>query len=452
MPDLVLLYFCEALKSHRLPHSMRMRFSPIASLIRRSFLTILSISLLSISASGEVSAEAGKKLFKANCASCHKLDKKLVGPALGDVTQRRSEEWLLKWIRNNAEFRASGDRDAIAIFEEYGGSVMQAFPALTDDDIKSILAYTIEGDKKAAPAPAADAVAAPAEGGDTSSPWLVYLLGGFLLINLYLLLRVRNTLKQLNGEDPTNLVEDLGVFSRILVANKRFMTFLTVVLALGFLYALYSFLMGIAVEQNYQPAQPIAFSHKIHAGENGVDCNYCHSSARHSKHSGIPSANVCMNCHMYIDGSEIVDAAGNAKYGGERSPEIAKIYAAIGWDPEARTYIEGYEQKPIQWIRIHNLPDLAYFNHAQHVSAGQIECQTCHGPVQEMEEVYQFSELTMGWCINCHRETEIKGDNGYYAGSIDGSASISDRLVERFHDEKITAASIGGLECGKCHY
>ena len=452
MPDLVLSYFCHALKSHRLLYSMRMRFSPIASLIRRSFLTILSISLLSISASGEVSAEAGKKLFKANCASCHKLDKKLVGPALGDVTQRRSEEWLLKWIRNNAEFRASGDKDAKAIFEEYGGSVMQAFPALTDDDIKSILAYTIEGDKKAAPAPAADAVAAPAAGGDTSSPWLVYLLGGFLLINLYLLLRVRNTLKQLNGEEPTNLVEDLGVFSRILVANKRFMTFLTVVLALGFLYALYAYLMSVGMEQNYQPAQPIAFSHKIHAGDNGVDCNYCHSSARHSKHSGIPSANVCMNCHMYIDGSEIVDAAGNAKYGGERSPEIAKIYAAIGWDPEARTYIEGYEQKPIQWIRIHNLPDLAYFNHAQHVSAGQIECQTCHGPVQEMEEVYQFSELTMGWCINCHRETEIKGDNGYYAGSIDGSASISDRLVERFHDEKITAANIGGLECGKCHY
>lgn len=454
MPEAVLLYFCGALKSTSLPLCMRMRFTTYASLLRRAFLTFLSISVLSISASAEVSAEAGKKLFKANCASCHKLDKKLVGPALGDVTQRRSEEWLLKWIRNNAEFRALGDKDANAIFEEYGGSVMQAFPALTDDDIKSILAYTVEGDKKAAPAPGADAAAAaaaaPAE--SASSPWLMYVLGGFLLINLVLLLRVRNTLKQLNGENPTSLLEDLDIVTKILVANKRFMTFLTVVLALGFLYATYSFLMGIGVEQNYQPVQPIAFSHKIHAGDNGVDCNYCHSSARHSKHSGIPSANVCMNCHMYIDGSEIVDAAGNLKYGGERSPEIQKIYAAIGWDPEARTYIEGYEQKPIQWIRIHNLPDLAYFNHAQHVTAGQVECQTCHGPVQEMEEVYQFSELTMGWCINCHRETEIKGDNGYYAGSIDGSASISDRLVERFHSEKITAASIGGLECGKCHY
>ncbi|MFZ9527664.1 MAG: c-type cytochrome, partial [Schleiferiaceae bacterium] len=279
---------------------MRMRFTTYASLLRRAFLTFLSISVLSISASAEVSAEAGKKLFKANCASCHKLDKKLVGPALGDVTQRRSEEWLLKWIRNNAEFRASGDKDANAIFEEYGGSVMQAFPALTDDDIKSILAYTVEGDKKAAPAPGADAAAAaaaaPAE--SASSPWLMYVLGGFLLINLVLLLRVRNTLKQLNGENPTSLLEDLDIVTKILVANKRFMTFLTVVLALGFLYATYSFLMGIGVEQNYQPVQPIAFSHKIHAGDNGVDCNYCHSSARHSKHSGIPSANVCMNCHM----------------------------------------------------------------------------------------------------------------------------------------------------------
>lgn len=203
MPEVVLLYFCDALKSTSSPLSMRMRLTPYASLFRRTFLTVLSVSVLSISASAEVSAEAGKKLFKANCASCHKLDKKLVGPALGDVTQRRTEEWLLKWIRNNAEFRASGDKDAIAIFEEYGGSVMQAFPALTDDDIKSILAYTAEGDKKAAPA-AGDAAAAPAAAPaeSASSPWLMYVLGGFLLINLVLLLRVRNTLKQLNGENP----------------------------------------------------------------------------------------------------------------------------------------------------------------------------------------------------------------------------------------------------------
>jgi hypothetical protein len=159
-----------------------------------------------------------------------------------------------------------------------------------------------------------------------------------------------------------------------------------------------------------------------------------------------------MNCHMYIDGSEILTESGQPKYNGERSPEIAKIYAAIGWDPENRVYIENYEQKPIKWIRIHNLPDLAYFNHAQHVTAGQVECQTCHGPVEEMDVVYQYSELTMGWCINCHRETEVKTTNGYYSESMEGTKTINERLAEQYHNEAITVEKIGGLECGKCHY
>ena len=155
---------------------------------------------------------------------------------------------------------------------------------------------------------------------------------------------------------------------------------------------------------------------------------------------------------MYIDGSEIVNEAGALKYAGDRSPEIAKIYAAIGWDAENRTYIENYEQKPVKWIRLHNLPDLAYFNHAQHVTAGQVACQTCHGPVEEMEVMYQYSELTMGWCINCHRETEVKKANGYYANAEEGTQTINERLAAKFHDEKITVEKIGGLECGKCHY
>jgi hypothetical protein len=260
-------------------------------------------------------------------------------------------------------------------------------------------------------------------------------------------LRIRNTLRQVKGEEPTTILKDIDGFTRTLLNNKRMVTFLTVVLVLWFLQAAYSYLSGIGVEQNYQPHQPIAFSHKVHAGQNKVDCNYCHSSARHSKHSGIPSANVCMNCHMYIDGSEITDSTtGQLKYGGDRSPEIAKIYEAIGWDPEKRTYVEGYEEKPIKWVRVHNLPDLAYFNHAQHVTAGGVECQTCHGPVETMDEVYQYSELTMGWCINCHRETEVKTEsNGYYA-------EMHDKLKAKYKGEKITVDKIGGLECGKCHY
>jgi hypothetical protein len=271
-------------------------------------------------------------------------------------------------------------------------------------------------------------------------------LGVLLFLMVMLLARMKNTLRLVQGKDPVSILDEAGWFWGRLINNKGFVTVSTVVITVAFLSQLYGWMMGIGMEQNYQPEQPIAFSHALHAGENQIDCNYCHSSARHSKHSGIPSANVCMNCHMYVDGSEITDDAGNLKYDGEGSPEIAKIYAAIGWDSENREYIEGYEQQPIKWVRIHNLPDLAYFNHSQHVSAGQLECQECHGPVETMEEVYQYSELTMGWCINCHRETEVQfNKNEYYQ-------DFHEELTEKYHGEKITAEKIGGLECGKCHY
>jgi hypothetical protein len=193
-------------------------------------------------------------------------------------------------------------------------------------------------------------------------------------------------------------------------------------------------LLAVGVQQGYQPEQPIAFSHKIHAGENGVDCNYCHSGARHSKSAGVPSVNVCMNCHTYINSGTI-----------SGTEEISKIYNAIGFDPESKTYIEGYEQKPIKWVRIHNLPDLAYFNHSQHVNVAGVECQTCHGPIEEMAVVEQYSPLTMGWCIECHRETKVDLDNPYYH-------DLNENWVKKYHGEDMTAEKIGGLECGKCHY
>lgn len=394
----------------------------------------------------EGDAANGRKLFKANCASCHKLDKKLVGPPLAGVTEKREAEWLVKWIRNNAELRASGDADAIAIFEEYNGSPMTAFPQFEEKDIMDILAYTIAGEPKPVVKVNEGGTEASASG-DENAEFILIALGLFFVLLLILLIKVRNTLKEVKGEAGTNVLEDASAFTRWLVNNKVIMTLGTVVIAIWFLSALYSYLMSVGVEQGYQPVQPIAFSHELHAGQNEIDCNYCHSSARHSKTSGIPSANVCMNCHMYVDGSEIIDpSTGSAKYNGERSPEIQKIYAAIGWDAENRKYIENYEEKPIKWVRIHNLPDLAYFNHSQHVTAGQIECQTCHGPVETMEEVYQYSPLTMGWCINCHRETEVKvQDNEYYA-------KIHEQLSKKYGVEKLTAAQMGGLECGKCHY
>jgi len=420
--------------------SNRRRFGSVLAAV------IFLFSVTTVSAF-EGDASNGKKLFKSNCASCHKLDKKLVGPALTGVTDKYSEEWLLAWIRNNAELRASGDADAIAIFEEYNGSVMSAFPALSDQDIFDILQYTIEGDKKAVP-PGGDLAGGTTvvvEGKNYDSE-ITIGLGVLLFLMVMLLARMKNTLRLVQGKDPVSILDEAGWFWGRLINNKGFVTVSTVVITVAFLSQLYGWMMGIGMEQNYRPEQPIAFSHALHAGENQIDCNYCHSSARHSKHSGIPSANVCMNCHMYVDGSEITDDAGNLKYDGEGSPEIAKIYAAIGWDSENREYIEGYEQQPIKWVRIHNLPDLAYFNHSQHVNAGQLECQECHGPVETMEEVYQYSELTMGWCINCHRETEVQfNKNEYYQ-------DFHEELTEKYHGEKITAEKIGGLECGKCHY
>ena len=174
----------------------------------------------------------------------------------------------------------------------------------------------------------------------------------------------------------------------------------------------------IGIQQNYHPTQPIAFSHKIHAGQYEIDCNYCHTGVNISKSANIPAVNICMNCHGVINTDK---------------PEIQKILTAYE------------ENRPIEWVRVHNLPDLAYFNHSQHVAVGGIECNTCHGPIEEMDVVYQYSELTMGWCINCHRESEINSKgNDYY-----------DKLVELHKSsskEPLKVEDIGGLECSKCHY
>jgi len=397
---------------------------------------LLVFSVLFASAQEEINGDAanGKKIFKTNCASCHALDRKLIGPALAGVTERRSTEWLIKWIRNNQELRESGDADAIAIFEEYNGSVMTAFPNLSDGDIMDILAYTVEGDKPKDGGPT-DPVPAPTQAEDDNTV-LLLILGGILLFLVLLLARVKNTLKQVKGEPTSTIIEDTNRITRVALKNPRILTLLTIVIGIIFIQQLYYGLMAVGVNQDYQPEQPIKFSHKLHAGENQIDCNYCHYGARKGKHSNIPHAGVCMNCHMYVQEGP--------KYGKE---EIAKIYAAVGWDAENSKYIEDYEQKPIKWVRIHNLPDLAYFNHSQHVTAGNIECQTCHGPIEEMEEVYQYSPLTMGWCINCHRETQVQvKSNDYYT-------EMHEKLKEKYGaDAKITVEMIGGLECGKCHY
>jgi len=405
----------------------------------------LSFSAMAQDAVDVARQKEGRKLYNNLCASCHKLDRKLIGPALAGVTERRENDWLKAWIKNNAALRASGDRDAIAIFNEYNGSVMSAFPQLSDAQIDDILYYTEVGNPKPVLAPGA----VVSSGNQKEAPeWLIYILAAIIVSAFLIIAALLKTISELKGAPKTP--GPLGSLKEVWAGVQQ-NTFLHVVgvifLLLTSAYIGFGTLFSVGVDQGYQPVQPIAFSHKIHAGENKVDCQYCHSSAKHSKHSGIPSVNVCMNCHKNI--AEVAEGT-EVEYNGvilrknELDKEIQKIYDAAGWDAENLEYTG--ETKPIKWIRIHNLPDHVNFVHAQHVTVAGVDCKQCHGPVEEMDEMYQYSPLTMGWCIDCHRETnvDLKG-NPYYE-------KIHKQLAEKYGTKEVTIAQLGGIECGKCHH
>ncbi len=393
----------------------------------------------------------GEELFKSICASCHKRYEKAIGPALHGLTERREMEWIYKWIKNNKKLRESGDQQAIAIYEEYNKTAMPAYPQLSNQDIDNIVAYA----EQPKPEPKQKVAAAPQggqaggqKGSGMSTEVILGILAFVLLmlsVVLYLVNRTLNRFAEANGV-PVKQEEDKEPRKPIWVAfaENQFLVVITVVVVLlGVAYGAYGFLMQVGVDQGYEPVQPIHYSHRIHAGENKIECKYCHSSARVSKHSGIPSLNVCMNCHKQVN--EVAEETATAQYSKEfYDKEIQKLYEATGWNPDEMAYTD--EKKPVKWVRIHNLPDLAYFNHSQHVTVANIECQKCHGPVEEMEIMYQHSSLTMGWCINCHRETQVNvKDNGYYK-------KIHEELSKKYNVDKVTAAQMGGIECGKCHY
>ena len=424
--------------------------SPKRTQLKRFSVFLISLIIALSSLSGfaqEADVQAGKKLFNANCAACHKLNKKAVGPALKGVSAKYEREWLYSWIKNSAAMIKDGDPQAVAVWEEYNKVAMNAFPLLSNADIDNILAYT----DYTPPAPVASAVtqqtAATSDSGVNNDLILGALSLVFILLVVMLFL-VQKTLKRIaiaSGVDITPPVKEQRPPLWQVIAKNQFLIFLSVItLLLSSAYFVYGFLMQVGIDQGYAPVQPIHYSHKIHAGANQIECKYCHSSARVSKHSGIPSLNVCMNCHKNIaeyNGEEDLENGYTKEF---YTKEIKKLYDAVGWDEENQSYTG--DTKPVKWVRIHNLPDFVYFNHAQHVQVGGVECQTCHGPVEEMEIMYQHSSLTMGWCINCHRETNVKvEDNEYYA-------KIHDELSKKYGVEKLTVAQMGGLECGKCHY
>lgn len=417
-----------------------------------SFLAHLPLLFLTICFSFAVNAQEpdiqkGKSLFNANCAACHKLNKRAVGPALAGVSAKYDKEWLYSWIKNSTAMVKSGDAQAVAIYEEYNGSVMTSFPQLTNEDIDNILAYTDY--TPPAPAAATMAVAAPVQSGSGYTNDLILavllLVLAALVTMLFLVNKTLNKIATANGIEIVKKEKSKRKPIWKAYAQNPFLVFVSVIfLLLSSAYVGYSYLMQIGIDQGYMPIQPIHYSHKIHSGDNKIECKYCHSSARVSKHSGIPSLNVCMNCHMNIaeyNGDEDLEKGYTKEF---YTNEIKKLYKAVGWDESTQSYTG--ETQPVKWVRIHNLPDFVYFNHAQHVSVAGIDCQKCHGPVEEMEIMYQHSSLTMGWCINCHRETNVNvKDNGYYT-------KIHEELSKKYGVEKLTAAQMGGLECGKCHY
>lgn len=378
----------------------------------------------------EARISEGENLFKGNCQSCHKVHEKLVGPALKDVYDRApSIDWIVNFIWNSQKVIASGDEYANELWEEYKPTQMTAFPTFSRDQILSILAY-VKAETEAGPAIAqvapADGEAVAQTGESIPSVYLNIIMAGLVivlvLILLVLILITTVLRKYLNQQGELAADDDEIVNPSFslngLLKSKPFVFLVTFLFAALVFKAGINQLFAVGVQIGYAPKQPIAFSHQLHAGQYEIDCQYCHTGVRKSKSANIPSANICMNCHSAIK---------------TESPEIQKIYAAIEND------------KPIEWVRIHNLPDLAYFNHSQHVQVGKLECENCHGEIKEMEVVQQASLLTMGWCIDCHRKTNVasKG-NEYY-----------DKLVE-LHDaeskEALKVEDIGGLECAKCHY
>ncbi len=425
---------------------------------RNSISRILGIALAlmlafstSLFAQDEAAVKAGKSLFNANCAACHKLDKASTGPYLRNIEQRLADEegldreWLYSWIKNSSAMIKAGDAYAVKTYEANGKKAMTAFPQLSNVDIDNILAYTASEPTTPPPPPTTEGGASASGDGGFSNQmvlWALIVLFGLLALGLFL---VNKTLRKFATANGTLNLEEEAKGTPIwkAFAQNQFLVIVTTIFfLLGSAYFAYGYLMQVGVDQGYQPIQPIHFSHKIHAGDNKIECKYCHSSARVSKHSGIPSLNVCMNCHMNI--SEY-NGETSAKYSKDfYDGEIQKLYEATGWDPAKQAYEN--EPKPVKWVRVHNLPDFVYFNHSQHVSVAGVECQKCHGEVQEMEIVEQFSPLTMGWCINCHRDTDVnlKG-NAYYE-------KIHEQLKEKYGVESFKASQMGALECGKCHY
>ena len=450
-------------------------------------------------------ADNGKALFLEKCASCHNNNmlSDMTGPALYGVQERWKQypDALYDWIRNSQATADAGNPRAKQMIN-WAASAMTAFENLENEQIDDILEYIeLKGSGKMEPA-GDDNLPNNVDKKlveDQVSPWLGITLILVLLIAIALLGRYINSLTRLSQQQSGQVVTPEKSVLGIMFSPGVIKVLLFALVLFGG-YTTVNSAIGLGRQQGYAPEQPIKFSHAQHAGINGINCQYCHDGARRSKHSVIPASNTCINCHANIQKG--------SRYGTE---ELIKVYAASGFNPLENAYIpqnataeeraqvyeqwlrktyakewqenedavnnmireqlasvEGMYNKPIEWVRIHNLPDHAYFNHAQHVTVGKIKCQTCHGEVEKMEVMQQHSPLSMGWCINCHRQTEVQFRDGLNAGKktpYDGADNRANdyytdyKYYEQYHREikegertGVTVEEIGGLECQKCHY
>jgi len=426
---------------------------PCKPLARKLSLFVLSLLVFSAinkaSAAGDVGA--GKALFMSKCASCHNIFKEGAYPSLMNIEERH--KWadhneLLKWINNPAAYMAN-DPYTQGLKSKYG-SIMTAFPDVKLKDVDDLVAYiNDEVKKKAAPAVATDTQAeAPSTG--NSNAVIFGVISLILGIIALILMQVNSNLKKMSDDAEGIRRPDPVPFYR----NKVYIAMLAIIFfAVGGFYVSKG-AIGLGRQIGYQPVQPIYYSHKVHAGINQISCLYCHGSAWDSKHAAIPAVNTCMNCHKaistYEKGPKLYDESGNEING---TAEIEKLYKYAGFDPKNPLQWDPSKSKPIEWVKIHNLPDHVYFNHSQHIRTGNVQCQTCHGEITAMDEVKQVTELSMGWCVNCHRETKV--DFNYSEGKGNKFYSI----YEKFHNDiknkkmdSVTVKDIGGLECQKCHY
>ncbi|MHA4810151.1 c-type cytochrome [Flavitalea flava] len=415
--------------------------------VKRLFLSILLLAVVFVGNS--LYAQDGKALFQSNCASCHNPLKVITGPALKGVSERVPDKKLLhEWIHNNQKVLASGNAYFNKLYLEYNKTQMNAFPSLNEVEIDAIIKYVEDFKPPVTEGPGGEGSPAgkAAEGDNT----LLYgILTLILAVIMMVLLQVNSSLKKLSDDKEGIPAHEPIPFYR----NKAYITLVILLLFVLGGYFTIQGAIGLGRTKDYQPEQPIFYSHKVHAGINQISCLYCHGNAWESKAAAIPSLNVCMNCHAaindYTKGPKLFREDGTEVDG---TAEIQKLYDHTGYDPKTGRY-NTEKAKPVEWVKIHNLPDHVFFSHAQHIRAGKVQCQTCHGPIQEMDEVKQFAELSMGWCINCHRTTKVNFPDST------GNGNKFYSIYQKFHNnlktgqmDSVTVENIGGTECQKCHY